>query len=201
MKKKIIYTILTLVIIGGSFIGWKIFGPTVNPPEKKYFYIKTGDTYETVKSNLTDATVISGIFWFNLVANKLNYSKSIKAGRYLIKNGTSILSLVRMLRSGNQSPVNLVINKIRTKEDLAEKIAAGFECDSLSFITYLNNADSLKKYNLDSNTLMTAVIPDTYSILWNTSPAKIFNKLYADQKKFGKQQNIIPSFTQWWKVN
>jgi len=31
---------------------------------------------------------------------------------------------------------------------------------------------------------MTAVIPNTYSILWNTSAAKIFKKLYADQEKF-----------------
>ena len=51
-------------------------------------------------------------------------------------------------------------------------------------ILFLNNIDSIKKYNLDSNTLMTAVIPNTYSILWNTTPAKIFKKLYADQEKF-----------------
>ena len=184
MKKKIIYTLLAFILISGAFISWKIFGPTVNAPEKKYFYIKTGDTYEKVKNNLTAANIINSDFWFSQVAKKLNYPKSIKAGRYEIKNGTSIFSLVRMLRSGNQSPVNLVINKIRTKEDLAQKIGAGFECDSLGFITYLNNTDSLQKYNLDSNTVMTAVIPDTYSILWNTSSAKIFKKLYTDQQKF-----------------
>jgi len=51
-------------------------------------------------------------------------------------------------------------------------------------IAILNNTDSLKKYNLDSNTVMTAVIPNTYSILWNTPAAKIFKKLYSDQEKF-----------------
>ena len=184
MKKKIIYTFLALILIGGAFIGYKIFGPTVNAPEKKYFYISTGENYEGVIADLQDLKIITSEFWFNLVAKKLNYSKSVKAGRYEIKNGTSILTLVRMLRSGSQSPVKLVINKIRTKEDLAQKIASGFECDSLSFISLLNNTDSLKKYNLDTNTVMTAVIPDTYSILWNTSPAKIFKKLYTDQQKF-----------------
>ena len=177
MKKKIIYTILALILIGGAFISYKIFGPTVNAPEKKYFYISTGENYEGVIADLQDLKIITSEFWFNLVAKKLNYPKSVKAGRYEIKNGTSILTLVRMLRSGSQSPVKLVINKIRTKEDLAQKIANGFECDSLSFINLLNNTDSLKKYGLDTNTVMTAVIPDTYSILWNTSPAKIFKKL------------------------
>lgn len=184
MKKKIIYTVLALVLIGGAFIGFKIFGPTVNAPEKKYFYISTGENYEGVIADLQDMKIITSEFWFNLVAKKLNYPKSVKAGRYEIKNGTSIFNLVRMLRSGSQSPVKLVINKIRTKEDLAQKIAGAFECDSLSFISLLNNTDSLKKYNLDTNTVMTAVIPDTYSILWNTSPTKIFKKLYTDQQKF-----------------
>ena len=172
------------MLAGIGFIGWKIFGPAANAPEKKYFYIKTGDTYQTVKSGLTALNIISSEYWLNFVAQKLSYPKSVKAGRYEIKEGISIYSLIRMLRSGNQSPVNLVINKIRTKEDLAQKVAAGFECDSLSFITLLNNNDSLRKYNLDSNTLMTAVIPNTYSILWNTSPEKIFKKLYTDQEKF-----------------
>jgi UPF0755 protein len=184
MKKKILLTIFTVIIIGGGLIGWKIFGPTVNAPDNKYFYIKTGDTYETIKTGLTSNKIIGSEFWFELVAKKINYSKLIKAGRYEIKNGMSIFSLVRMLRSGNQSPVNLVITKLRTKEDFARKIAANFECDSISVISFLNNTDSLKKYNLDSNTVMTVVIPNTYSILWNTTASKIFRKLYNDYQKF-----------------
>jgi len=184
MKKKTILTILAILLVVAGFIGWKIFGPTVNTPEKKYFYVRTGDTYETIKSNLVEEKIIGSEFWFNQVANKLSYPSKVKAGRYEIKNGMSIFNLVRMLRSGNQVPVNLVITKLRTKEDLASKIAANFECDSLSVISLLNNADSIKKYNLDSNTVMTAVIPNTYSILWNTSASKIFRKLYNDQEKF-----------------
>ncbi len=184
MKKKIIPGLVAVVLIAGGFIGFKIFGPTVSAPEKKYLYIKTGDNYETVKAGLTDLKIVQSEFWLTQVANKLNYPKAVKAGRYEIKNGMSLFNLIRMLRSGNQSPVNLVINKIRLKEDLAQKIAASFECDSLSVISFLNNTDSLKKYNLDSNTLMTAVIPNTYSIAWNTPASKIFKKLYSDQEKF-----------------
>lgn len=184
MKKKIIFSLIALLLLGGGFIGWKIFGPTVNAPEKKYFYIKTGSTYQNVLQGLTENKIIGGDFWFNFIAGKLNYPQAVRAGRYEIKDGMSILSLVRMLRSGAQAPVKLVINKLRTKEDLAQKIAANFECDSLSVIALLNNADSLKKYQLDSNTVMTAVIPDTYNILWNTSPNKIFKKLYTEKEKF-----------------
>jgi UPF0755 protein len=184
MKKKIITGVLAIIVIGGGFIGWKIFGAAVSAPEKKYFYVKTGDNYETVKAGLLEGKIVQSEFWLRQVADKLNYPKVVKAGRYEIKNGMSLFSLIRMLRSGNQSPVNFVINKIRLKEDLAQKIAANFECDSLSVISFLNNTDSIRKYSLDSNTLMTAVIPNTYSISWNTPPAKIFKKLYSDQEKF-----------------
>jgi UPF0755 protein len=184
MKKKVLYALLALVLFSGVFVGWHVFGPTVNAPEKKYFYIKTGSTYDNVISSLTENNIINSSFWFNFIAGKLNYTTAVKAGRYEIKNGMSILSLVRMLRSGNQSPVSLVITKLRTKEDLAKKIASNFECDSLSVISFLNNSDSLHKYQLDSNTIMTAVIPDTYSILWNTAPSKIFKKLYSEKEKF-----------------
>jgi UPF0755 protein len=184
MKKKIIYTVLLIALLAGSFIAWKVLGPTVSAPAKKYFYIKTGDTYQNVLAGLSSENIISTDFWFGLIAKKLNYPAAVKAGRYEIKNGMSILSLVRMLRSGNQAPVNFVITKLRTREELARRIAASFECDSLSVISFLNNPDSLTKYQLDTNTVMTAVIPDTYSILWNTSPSKIFKKLYTDQQKF-----------------
>jgi len=187
MKRKIL-AILFFLIIAGAFIGWKIFGPTVNAPVKKYFYVKTGDTYDAVKKDLVDDKIIGSEFWFNQVAKKLSYPEKIKAGRYEIKEGMSIFNLVRMLRSGNQSPVNLIITKLRTKEDLAQKIAANFETDSLTVISLLNNNDSLKQYGLDSNTVMTAVIPNTYSILWNTSAVKIFKKLYSDHEKFWNEE-------------
>lgn len=184
MKKKIIYPVLGILLITAAFTAWKILGPAVNAPEKKYFYIKTGSTYRNVTDNLTALHIISSDFWFDLIAKKLNYPKAVKAGRYEIKNGMSVLSLVRMLRSGSQSPVNLIITKLRTKEDLAEKIAANFEGDYNSTIAFFNNPDSLKKYDVDSNTVMTAVIPNTYSILWNSSPSKIFRKLNAEAQKF-----------------
>jgi UPF0755 protein len=184
MKRKIIIGIIAIALLGTGFFAFKIFGSGVRAPEKKYFYIKTGSSYGDVRTSLKEQNIIKSDYWFNAIAQKLSYTKLVKAGRYQIKDGMSLYGLVRMLRAGDQAPVNLVINKIRLKEDLASKVAANFECDSLSFISFLNNADSLKKYNVDDNTLLTAVIPNTYSINWNTPPAKIFKKLHNDKDKF-----------------
>jgi UPF0755 protein len=190
MKKKIILGTLLVLLLTAGFVAWQIFGPTVSSPEGKYFYIRTGSDYATVKTSLVDQKVISGTFFFDLIAKQIKYPDKVKAGRYQIKNGMSLLRLLRMLRSGNQSPVNFVIPKLRTKEDLSQKVASGFECDSAAFSRALNNPESLHKYHLDSNTIMTAVIPNTYNILWNTPAEKILKKLFDEKEKFWNEERL-----------
>jgi len=184
MKKKLIYTILLLVLLAGGYLAWQIFGPTLSAPASKYFYIKTGATYNEVRQSLIDEKIIHSTTFFDLLSKQLKYPKLVKAGRYQVKDGGSIYGLLRMLRSGNQTPVNLVINKIRLKEDLAQKIAANFECDSASVMEVLNDRETLSKFNVNDNTLMTIMIPNTYSLLWNSSPKKIIDKLYSEKEKF-----------------
>lgn len=181
--KKIILIIFSIVFISASFCAWKVFGPAASVTDGKYFYIKSGSTYQEVKKNLAGKHGISP-GWFELMAKRMNYQKAVKSGRYEIKKGMSIFRLIRMLKSGLQSPVNLVITKLRTKEDLARKVGNLFECDSLAMIDFLNTTDSIALYHLDSNILMTAVIPNTYSFFWNSTPGKIFRKLVAESEKF-----------------
>ena len=187
-RNKLILSFLTVIIIVAGFIAWKLFGPTVNSPRGNYFYIRTGSTYQMVKDSLVKKNILKRIEMFDRVAKYLHYDKLVKAGKYKISDGMSLINLVRMLRSGNQSPVNLVIVKLRTKEDLAKKIGDNFESDSNVVIKFINNRDSLSKYNLDTNTVMTAIIPNTYRFHWNTTVPKIFNRLFIEQQKFWNEK-------------
>jgi UPF0755 protein len=47
----------------------------------------------------------------------------------------------------------------------------------------MTSRDSLNEYGLDSNTVMTAIFPNTYTYVWNSTPTTIFSKLYAEYKK------------------
>jgi len=190
MRKKIILGTLFILLAAGGYLAWQVFGPTVSAPDGKYFYIKTGSVYEEVKTSLTEKKIISSPFFFDLLAKQVKYNRSVKAGRYQVKNGMSVFNLIRMLRSGNQAPVNLVITKLRTKEDLAQKLAANFEADSSAFANCMNKSELLKAWHLDSNTFMTAVIPNTYTFLWNTAPEKIFNKLVKEKEKFWNEERL-----------
>lgn len=187
-RRKIFGFIVLLMAITAGITGWSILGPTVNEPQGKYLYIPTGADYQTVKDSLLKKKIIKGTFWFDRISYFLNYNKAVKPGRYKVGDGMSITGLIRMLRSGNQAAVKLVITKLRTKEDLAKKLAVNFECDSVSVISFLNNNDSLDNYNVDSNSVMTAVIPNTYTINWNNTAASIFKKLFAARQQFWNRE-------------
>ncbi|SDD64389.1 endolytic transglycosylase MltG [Niabella drilacis] len=188
-KKKFPYILLILLVLLG-FITFKFLGPATHQTEKGFLYVKTGTTMEQLKQQLVEKNILSGISWFNLASKALGY-KVVKPGKYRVAAGTAIVSLVRMLKNGNQTPVDFVVTKIRTREALAGRIGRAFECDSSETIRFLGSNDSLGVYNLDSNTVMAAVLPLSYEIRWNTTPRAIFDKFFDAYKKFwtpGRQQ-------------
>jgi len=185
--KKLISLVFLILLIAASFICWKIFGPTLKSPQGKYFYIHTGSNYNAVTAALVNQHIINSTSWFKLTSKALKYNV-MKPGRYEIKNGMSVFQLVRMLKNDRQSPVDFVVIKFRTREDFAKRIGKEFETDSLQMISFLNNGDSLRHYGLDTNTWACAIIPDTYTYFWNSTPTKIFSKLHAASKKFWTEE-------------
>jgi UPF0755 protein len=164
-------------------------GAAVSTTGSKYLYITDSDNLAAVSNKLVEQKNISHKDWFERVAGWLKY-KNIKPGRYELTDGMSLWKLVKMLRAGNQTPVKMVITKERTKEIFAGKMAQKFNtaCDSLQMIHFMNNNDSLKKYGVDTNTVMAIVMPYTYSINWNSSAGKIFDQFYTAYKKFWTDQ-------------
>lgn len=187
MKRKTSLILFLFFLLIVFFTAWKILGPSVSSPDGKFIYIKTGTTFTGLKEELLSKKIIKETFWFEHLSSLVKF-KIARAGKFEIKEDMSILNLVKLLKSGKQTPVNLVITKLRLKESLARNMGRLFEFDSLQAIQFLNNPDSLKQYNLDTNTVMSAVLPDTYTYYWNSTPGKVFKKLYAEWEKFWNEE-------------
>lgn len=200
--KKIVAVISVVIVLFALYSAWKFFGPaTYFNAKTKYLYIPTNNsTKEKILQLVQHDSMARSPFFFEWAANRMNYWTRIKPGKYNIESGNSVFTIVRLLRNGTQTPVNMVITKLRTKEQLASLAGRKLECDSLSIIQYLNNEDSLKKYRLDTNTVMTAVFPDTYTYFWNTTPDRFFNKFLkqynlfwtADRIGLAKEKGLTP---------
>ncbi|MDE3213632.1 MAG: endolytic transglycosylase MltG [Bacteroidota bacterium] len=187
---KIIGAAFLLVLVFALYAGWELFGPTLTPPIGNFFYIQTGSTYGEVRDSLVKKGIIQSAFWFDRTAHMVHYEKEIRPGKYRITDGMSLLNLVRMLRSGRQVPVRLVITKLRTKEELAHKIGVEFEPDSADVIRYFSNNDSLAPFGVDSNTVLTLIIPNTYIINWNTSLTAILKRLARENHRFWNPKRL-----------
>jgi UPF0755 protein len=198
--KKIIAVVFVGLLGVGAYVGWNVFGGQVKAPTDKYLFIKTGATYDEVIKDLHEKGIAKSGYFFDKLMNRAKYKSNIKPGRYEIKDNSSLYSLIKMLKAGDQSPVRLVINKLRLKEDLAGKIGKTFEIDSIEAINFLNNKDSLAAYKLDDDKLLSAIIPNTYELNWNSSIKKIFSKLKSEEEKFwnaertekAKAKNLTP---------
>ena len=183
----IVLIVLAVVII--AIVGRFFFSNTPFDEKSKFLYIYTGHvTKNEVMKSIREGNLVSNPGSFEMIATQMDVWPSLRAGRYEVKNGMSLFELSRMLRNGRQSPVNLVITKIRTKENLASLIGKKFETDSTAVMSFLNNKDTLKKYELDTNTVMTAVFPNTYTYLWTTNTTGIFKKLFAEYKKVWNEE-------------
>ncbi|MEJ7684492.1 MAG: endolytic transglycosylase MltG [Segetibacter sp.] len=192
MKKNLL--IIFVIVFTIAAIGaWLILGSATSFKEnKKYLFVYTGKADKAwVMIFIKKDGLLKNPGIFEILANRMEVWKRLKPGRYEIKKGESLLNIARMLRNNRQSPVNLVINKLRTNEDLAGIIAKNFEADSLEIISFINNNDSLTKLDVNDNTLMTLVIPNTYTLFWNTSPGRIFKRLKSEKENFWDKKDRI----------
>lgn len=188
--KKLLLTLLILIVIGGAIAGWIFLGPATGfSSSEKALYIRSdAATKNAVIDSLVKNEIITNTAAFGFLANRFNYWQNIKPGKYEIKKGSSLLAIVRMLKNGSQTPVKFTINKIRTKEALAEMVGRKFECDSAAMIDFLNNEDSLKKFNTLPELAVCNILPDSYTYFWNTYPSKIYQKFYDASQKFWTEE-------------
>lgn len=190
MKKIISYLFLCL-IFAGAIIAWlALANGTAFAEKTKYFVIEEGKTDKaSVTEMLEKKYIIKHATAFSLIASGLNVWPKIKPGKYEVKQGESLLNIARMLKNGQQAQTKLVINKLRIKEDFAKLISKSFAADSVSVLNFLSSNDSLKQFNVDTNTVFTAIIPDTYTFYWSTSLQKILQKLSDASNSFWSKNN------------
>lgn len=191
--KNIIISILVVVFVIAAIGAWLLLGNgTAFKENKKYLFVYTGKADKASVMNFIEKNdLLKNPGVFELLANQMGVWKKLKPGRYEIKKGQSLLNITRMLRNNRQSPVNLVINKLRTNEDVAAILAKNFEADSVEVMSFINNDDSVAKLEVNNYNLMTLIIPNTYTLYWNTSPGRIFRRLKSEKENFWDKKDRI----------
>jgi UPF0755 protein len=167
--KKIIGLVLIVLF---CYEAYNIFVKTThfNNDHASFEYQQNG--LEALADTLIKKQIILDKPSFLLLSKVLKLENKIKPGKFYVKKNTSLLSLIRMMRNNQQASVNFVLNKVRTRGELAKLIENTMSIDSMSAIHFLNNNDSLAPFDTDTTLLLTLFIPNTYSMYWSSSMSK-----------------------------
>jgi UPF0755 protein len=197
MTRKIWIFLTALLIIGSLVVGllfrhW-IWGPNVKSTLKSYeFYVPTGSSASYVFEKLKNDGWLINTHSYEWVARAMHYDKDkVPPGRYVLKPGMSNRQLVSKLRAGKQTPVNITYNNVRYVEDLAGKIAHYIEEDSLSIVRLLQDQDFCLQRGLDTHTIMTLFIPNTYEFYWNTTALQLIRRMEKEHARFWGSENRL----------
>lgn len=196
MKKsvKIALAITALLLIAASITGYnfykKIYSPNVYVKNTKLLYIPHNATYNQVKDSIYKNFRIEDKEMLEMVATMKGYPDKIKSGRYEVTDGMSNNAFIDMLRSGNQKPVNVTFNNIRTLKQLCSRISRQLDIDSTYLYGLLTDDNAMKPYGFNGKTSQAMFIPDTYQFYWNTSAEKFVEKMFSYYKKFWNDERM-----------
>lgn len=181
-----------LLVIGLMTVYQIVLKPNVwtADGERVEIIIPTGTVYEDVKQTLYSKGVIVNRNTFEMVSKALQYTEKVKPGRYLIDASMNNLELVRLLRSGKQSPVQLTFNNMRDVVQLAGRVSTQIELDSASLIERLSDTAYLRFLGFNLQTIPALFIPNTYEFYWTTNAENFVSRMYQEYKRFWNDDRL-----------
>lgn len=193
MKKKSIISIFAIIVLliitGIIFLKNSIFRP-IHTGETVYIYVDKTRNYESVVAQLLEKADIPSEKIFRILADKMNYPSSVKTGRYGLKDGMSMIDIIRVLRSGEQEPAMVTFNNMRTKADLASRISQQLMIDSVMLLAALNDTQKINELGFTDNSIVAMFIPNTYEVYWDSSVDQFMSRMKREYTAFWNDERM-----------
>ena len=194
MKKVIYIIIFSLISIGGvgGIYFYKIFYESNTLFNDEYIFIKIPTN--STENQLLDSIGkhVKDLSKFSKAANYKDYLLNIKPGRYKLENGFNNNQIINSLRSNNV-PIKITYNNIETFDQLIKRISERIEADSLSLSNVFYEEKFLNELGLDSESVFSLFIPNTYEFFWNTSAIQFRERILKEFDRFWNDSRIEKS--------
>jgi len=188
-KRNIFIAFLVVFSVTLSSFSFYIY-QVINTPnilvdqESRYFYIHTGASFKDVQNSLYSQNIVNDLVAFSFLSKLMNYDELVKPGKYLLSTNMSNLAAIRMLRAGEQVPVNITFNNVRLLEELPPKICMGIELKPVEFKKVLEDSAVWKHYGFNIHTFKCMFIPNTYEVYWTISAEALLDRMYQEYENF-----------------
>lgn len=190
-----IFVLISLTIFGIKGIGIynKAFRPNVEIANDNgmLFYVHSNDVYAEVMGRLDSLGIIANFDDLLWVAERKNYSQSVKPGRYRLKDGMSNNELINMLRSGAQETVEVVISgKIRSIDQLSDRAARYLETEASDIADLLHDQQFIDSLGFNNYSILGMFIPNTYYFYWNTTARQFIFRMKKEYDKYWNADRV-----------
>lgn len=103
-------------------------------------------------------------------------------GAYRIEPGERAFSVARRLNKGQQTPIKLTFNNIRTLAQLSERLTSRMDWGDGEFIRAF--AAEAEDAGVTEEMFIGRMMPDTYEVYWTSTPSSVIKKLLSNHTKF-----------------
>ena len=195
-KKKIVLgsviVAFSMMLSSFGFYFWQmIYSPNfLVEQDPKPLMIRTGSTFKDVQNQLYDGRYLNDLVSFSFLSKLMDYDKLVKPGLYLIEPDMTNVQVIRMLRSGDQTEVNVTFNNARLLSDLPEKLTRNLEMTEEQLASLILNDSIQNALGFDSLNFIGMFIPNTYKMWWNTKPEDLLTRLKKEYDKFWSAERL-----------
>jgi len=196
--RKFLWALLAVLLLSAFVVAFelyqRVYKSNVNQQmaeEVTYLHIPTDANYADVLGLMQSTNLLKDMASFEWVAQQLKYPEAVKPGRYRIEKGMSNFELVKLLVSGRQEPVKLVINRFRSRNDFYGAIGRKLEADSASIAGIFNDEVYLRSFGFSPEDAMAVIIPNTYELYWNTDAKEFFERMFKEYKSFWTDERKV----------
>lgn len=192
LRKKWWITALVILFVLGGIILLYIFLPLYADKTEKQVLIKVpkNATTEMVRDSLSKylgekyADHVMKVTW--LRGN--DYSN--RHGAYMIDSGVNPLNAQRILSTGAQHPVTVVVNCARGNDILSQRLSKNVDFTSDDMLNALGDSTLLAKYDLTPTQALALFLDDSYQVYWSASPEDVVNKIGAHYKNVWNEERL-----------
>ena len=177
--------------VGGIYL-YKIFYESNTLFNDEYVFIKIPTNSNENQLLDSIAKHVKDLSKFSKAANYKDYFSNIKPGRYKLENGFNNNQIINSLRSNNV-PIKITYNNIETFDQLIKRISERIEADSLSLSSVFYEKKFLDDLGLDSESVFSLFIPNTYEFFWNTSAIQFRERILKEFDRFWNDSRIEKS--------
>ena len=192
MKRKKTYLISALACLAvvPGIIAYYLFSGVTKHNATEYLYIDDDDNLDSVSVKLEPLITAQGITAIRTLSRHLGYAENIRSGRYAVEPAMCAMTLFRNIRNGHQSPLQLTIPSVRTTDRLAEELDKRLMISRNDIYHALQDPAVCSQFSLDTTTIISMFIPNTYEVYWNITLEKFLEKMKAESDRFWQGKRL-----------